>query len=173
MFETDFTSDNEASKTKKLDAYLYAIKLLAKRDYSEFKLRKKLIEKSFSGDEIEKAMSEVIEKGYLREDYYAEARIKGFMYKGFSIEHIIQRLAKEHVDVDRETVEKIFSEYGISKESQIQQLIEKKLRTLNKNNPKTRAKILRFLISKGYSYGCCATAISRALSADSDSSETY
>ena len=66
-------------------AYMDAIKLLAKKDYSEYKLRKKLKEKLHDSESIDEAIQEVTEKKYLREDYYIEARIRGLMRKNYSI----------------------------------------------------------------------------------------
>ena len=53
-------------------AYMYLVKLLSSRDYSEYKLREKLREKKYPADEIESALNEIKSKGFLREEAYAE-----------------------------------------------------------------------------------------------------
>lgn len=144
--------ESEDNHNKK--AYLYLIKLLAKRDYSEFKLKNKLIEKKFAITEIELALEQIKNAGYLREDYYAEARIKAYMNKGYSQGFIQHKLRQEHVDVTREYIQEIFSEHRMTEQNQIEKLIDKKLlldqTQTDTDEIKIKAKILRFLASKGH-----------------------
>lgn len=156
-------SDINGETKKKVSPYLYAIRLLAKKDYSEYKLRKKLNDRQFESEEIDAAIETLLDKGYLREDYYAEARIKGLMYKGYSPNYIVQKLAQEHVETTIETILEIFSSCDYSQESQIKELASKKLRGLKVSDPKTREKILRFVLSKGHDYGRCAATITELI----------
>ncbi len=100
-------------------AYTYLIKLLSSRDYSEHKLREKLREKKFPASDIEDAISSVKEHGYLKEDLYAEARIKAFMNKGYSADYIRQKLNQEKVTVTEVEIFEIFDEHRISENDKI------------------------------------------------------
>ena len=133
-------------------AYSYIVKLLSSREYSEHKLREKLKEKKFPANEIDSAINEVKERGYLREQVYAEARIKGFMHKGYSMNHIRQRLSQEHVTVTDEEIQEVFDEYHISEEDQIERLAKKKIGTKTEMDFDQQGKVLRYLISKGHNF---------------------
>ena len=134
-------------------AYLYLIKLLSSRDYSEFKLREKLREKQYPANEIDEAIAEIKAKNYLREDNYAEARVKAFMHKGYSPDYIKQKLAQEHVYVEAEFIEDIYCENKSDSLDQIRTLVEKKLRGKKISDYDQEVKIIRFVLSKGHPIG--------------------
>ncbi len=142
--------------TESNKAYLYLIKLLSARDYSEHKLKEKLQEKirakRFDATEAASALNLVKEQGYLREEAYAEARVKGFMSKGYSPNFIRHKLSQEHLTVTDESIGEIFSEYRISKEDQIERLARKKMGTKTVFDFDDESRILRFLISKGHDF---------------------
>jgi len=142
--------------TESNKAYLYLIKLLSARDYSEHKLKEKLQErvraKRFSSEEAASALNLVKEQGYLREEAYAEARVKGFMSKGYSPNFIRQKLAQEHLTVTDESIGEIFTEYRISEEDQIERLARKKMGSRTTFDFDDETRILRFLISKGHDF---------------------
>lgn len=152
--------DNFQNKTTQEDghkkAYLYSIRLLAKRDYSRHKLKQKLLDQDHSLDLIENLLDELVERKYLREDYYAEARIKWMMRKGYAPSYIIQKLQQENVIVTFDLINEIFLEYKYSTYSQLEYLIEKKTRSQNKEQLvdfNFRKKLLRYFISKGHTLG--------------------
>ena len=119
-------------------AYLYLIKLISFRDYSEHKLREKLREKKYPANEIDSAINEIKTKGYLKEELYTEARVKGFMNKGYSPNYIRQKLAQEHLTVTEEEIDR---------------LARKKMHGKTEFDYEGQSKILRFLLSKGHDFG--------------------
>ena len=138
--------------------YSYALKLLAKRDYSRAKLRDKLLQREFPPEEIDEALDELIEKKYLREDYYAEARVKGLMHKGLSPTMIKYRLSEEDCQVTLEFIETIYNEYKLSSDDQIQELLAKKLRSSRVDHSnglsyEAKQKIVASVVRKGHSPG--------------------
>jgi len=133
-------------------AYSYLIKILSMRDYSEHKLREKLREKKFPPEDCEAAINEIKSRGYLREDSYTEARIKGFMNKGYSINYVRQKLAQEQLSVTDEQIEEVFREHQITEESQIERLAQKKIGTKSELDFDQQSKILRYLMTKGHNY---------------------
>ncbi len=133
-------------------AYLYIVKLLSARDYSEHKLREKLKEKQYPANDIDNALSEAKEKGYLREEAYIEARVKSFMNKGYSPNYIRQKMSQERLSVSTDEIKDIFTEERVSEEEQIERLARKKLGQKLEIDFDLEGKILRFLISKGHDF---------------------
>lgn len=133
-------------------AYLYLIKILSARDYSEHKLREKMRERKYPANEIDDAINEIKAMGYLREDLYTEARIKAFMHKGYSPDYIRQKLQQEHLSVESAVIYAVFNEHRVSEEQQIERLAMKKLGTKKKIDFEQESKILRFLLSKGHEF---------------------
>lgn len=134
-------------------AYLYLIKLLSSRDYSEHKLREKMREKKYPANEIDDAINDVKERGYLKEDLYAEARIKAFMNKGYSADYIRQKLNQEKVTVTEVEIYEIFEEHRITESDQIERLLQKKLRVISPDKEKAyndRQKAIRYALTKGH-----------------------
>lgn len=137
-------------------AYNYLIKILSARDYSEHKLREKLKLRKHPANEIEAAIKEIKEKGYLREDAYSEARIKAFMKKGYSVNYIRQKLSQEHLKATDEQINEVFDEHDSSEIEQIKTLLAKKLRNISDDKEeayKERQKAVRFALSKGHNPG--------------------
>ncbi|MBC7539949.1 MAG: regulatory protein RecX, partial [Bacteriovorax sp.] len=134
-------------------AYLYLVKIISGRDYSEHKLREKLIAKKYSAEEIESAISEIKIRGFLREEIFAEARVKGFMERGYSPDYIRQRLAQEHLTVTDEEIEAVFTEHELTTENQIDRLVRKKIQGKTEFDYAGESKILRYLLSKGHDFG--------------------
>jgi len=113
-----------------------------------------LLQKQFSNEEIDNTLNTVIEKGYLNEKNYIRMRIRGLARKNYSMTYIQQSLLNEKLNVSTDKIEETFNEMGQSEDTQINDLIEKKLTVLQIRceADKARNKILRHLISKGHSY---------------------
>jgi len=155
----------EINETNK-KCYLLAIKMLAKKDYSRHKLSKKLIDRKFEKAIVNEVIDYLVEEKYLKEEYYIEARIKGFMYKNYSPDYIQQKLNQEFCYPEMEQITTIFREYNYDSEFQIKDLIRKKLNlmTVEKDNAqKSREKLIRFVLSKGHSYGEASGYINHAI----------
>jgi regulatory protein len=146
-------------------AYLYLIRLLSSRDYSEYKLREKLKGRNHPANEIDEAIQKIKDQNYLKEDLYIEARVKAFMNKGCSPYYIKQKLKQEHLEIDSDTINEIFDEHKVSDDDQLQNLIRKKFRA-SSDPSKDEAKVLRFLISKGHDYSSAKKAFKKFMSAE-------
>ena len=146
----------------------YSIRLLSQKDYSRFKVRTKIIAKfpDASTNDIEDLLDDLVKKKYLREDYYAEARVKGLMHKYYSAEYIQNKLKSEHVEISMNEIYAIFDEHDISEEKQIKKLISKKVgfkEITSESRDKMKAKIFRFLTSKGHCANTCLKLINLEL----------
>lgn len=147
-------AENSAKVYKK--AYNYALRLLGKKDYSVYKIKNKLRERGHNKEIQEEVIKELLEKRYLREDLYIEARIKGFIRKGMAPNVILYRLSQEQCHTTQENIELILAELGIGKEDQLRLTIEKKLRLdgdFIKDKDKLRQRVLRYCISRGHPIG--------------------
>ena len=115
----------------------------------------KLESKGFDFDDIESAIEEIIDKGYLREENYATARAKMLMKKGLHPRYIQSKLAEESVVITMNQIDQVFSEYQVTPEDQIRDLLAKKARSLDlstlrdEQNP-TRTKLIRYILTKGH-----------------------
>lgn len=138
-------------------AYNYSISLITRQDYSEYKMRKKLSEREYDEEEIDETIEKLFDQNYLREEEYTRQRIKGMLVKGYANRHILQKLKSEHLEPDESIINEIRSEQGFEVPSEVNRLIDKKLRykeipTDYEGSNKLKQKVLRFLLSKGYSY---------------------
>lgn len=147
--------------------YNYSIHLLARQDYSEFKLRRKLRSKKDNlPHEVEEVLEALKGKGLLREEAYRRLFIRKWMMKGEAEDKIRKRGAQEKLTFEAEEFKNIEIELGFSDDDSLEKLIHKKLRSkeipqdfASKN--KLRDKVLRFLISKGHSFEDCKKALNQ------------
>lgn len=138
--------------------YNYSIHLLARQDYSEYKLKQKLRSKKDNlPHEVDEVILKLKEKGLLREEAYRRLFIRKWMLKGEGEDKIRKRGAMEKLVFEEGEFEAISKELGFNDDDSIEKLIQKKLRmkdipTDPKEKFKLRDKVLRFLISKGHGY---------------------
>ena len=145
--------------------YNYSIHLLARQDYSEFKLRQKLRSKKNNlPHEIEEVLVALTARGLLKEENYKRLFIRKWMMKGESEQKIKKRGAMEKLEFETEEFRAIELELGFTDDDSIEKLVQKKLRSkeipqdyASKN--KLRDKVLRFLISKGHSFEASKRAL--------------
>ena len=146
--------------------YNYSIHLIARQDYSEFKLRRKLRSKKDNlPHEVEEVLVALKEKGLLKEENYRRLFIRKWMMKGESEDKIKKRGNMEKLQFVDEEFRNVELELGFTDEDSIEKLVEKKLRAKEiPSNPiekrKLQDKVLRFLISKGHDYSDAKKALS-------------
>lgn len=138
-------------------AYVCALALLAGQDYSEYKLRQKLRQKGYAGEELDETLARLKEKNYLREGEYKKLLAKKLMRKGQADGLVKRRLEQEHLQIDATELGELRDDCGVAQEDALAQLVAKKLRgqawpTEMEARQKLQAKVYRFLLSRGYSY---------------------
>jgi len=145
--------------------YNYSIHLIARQDYSEYKLRQKLRSKKDNPiEEVEEVLAELKNKGLLREDRYRRLFIRKWMSKGESEDKIRKRGSMEKLSFEEGEFESVTEELGFTDDDSLEKLIQKKLRskeipTDKEAKFKLRDKVLRFLISKGHDYSDAKKAL--------------
>ena len=115
----------------------------------------KLERKGYRREQIEQVLQEFRQKGYINEERYRDSVIRRLLKKNYSDGIIRQRLEREGVSVSPQDIKAMRKEIQLSSTAQIQQLIRKKASHLSLDNPKSEEKVLRHLISRGYSYEQC------------------
>ncbi|MCM2349540.1 MAG: recombination regulator RecX [Bacteriovoracaceae bacterium] len=153
--------------------YNYSIHLLARQDYSEFKLRTKLRSKKDNlPHEIDEVIAALKTRGLLREENYRRLFIRKWMIKGEAEDKIRKRGAQEKLEFSTEEFTQVEQELGISDEDNLEKLVAKKLRS--KEIPSSplekqilRDKVLRFLISKGHDYSDAKASLNKYLNSKS------
>ncbi len=142
---------DEAQRKK---CYSYSIRLLAKKDYSQYKIRQKLLARDYGAQIVDDVIEEITQKSYLREDLYREARIKGFIRKGYNTKAILYRLSEEKCPASEEDILSIYNTMESSPDDQLFQLIAKKVRIdydFVNDKEKLKQKTLRYVASRGHS----------------------
>lgn len=138
--------------------YNYSIHLLARQDYSEYKLRQKLRSKKDNlHHEIEEVIEKLKERRLLKEENYRRLFIRKWMIKGESEDKIRKRGHMEKLQFDDDEFEVCSKELGFSDEDSLEKLVAKKLRSKEipqdtSEKLKLRDKVLRYLISKGHGF---------------------
>lgn len=159
--------------TMNKEAYNYCIRLLSRRDYSRYKLSKKLKERDYSIEETDEVLDKLIEQKYLREEEYARIRTRHFITKGYSNNMILRAASEEFIDVDEQLIESLRAEYGQGQADIINDLIQKKIRNKTVSNfeekMKLKQKVTRFLLSKGHQYSEVSSKVDQAIQEISDS----
>ena len=158
----------EEVKDNRKKALEYSIRLLGLRDYSVFKMKKKLSERKYTYEEIDYVIDKLHSYNYLREDEYKRMRIKQLLVKGFANNYIIRKIAQEELEVSGSDIDQIREEQDLGSETQIDYLVEKKIRYKDipedyESKMKLKKKIMTFLISKGYNFEEAGKAISKRI----------
>lgn len=151
--QNETINDNDNDSKKK--CYLNAIKLLTKKNYSQFQLKNKLLQKKYSEEIVNELIPLLVNKNFLREDLYKEARIKSLLLRSYHPSYIEQKMEEEQCPVTEDEIEHVLFDLKIDSNSILYDLIYKKIKimtALNTTKEKMHTKILRLTISKGFSF---------------------
>lgn len=147
--------------------YNYSIHLIARQDYSEFKLRQKLLSKpDNSKEEVDEVIAVLKEKSLINEQAYARLFIRKWLIKGESESKIRMRAKGENLEFSKEQFTSAIDELGLTTDENIEKLVAKKLRSkaIPKDfleRQKLKDKVLRYLISKGYDFSSAKQEIEK------------
>lgn len=136
----------------------YAYRLLARQDYSEFKLKQKLELRCLDHSLIEETLNDLKTSGYLREESYVRLKVKSRLKQAKSKNLILQELASENISANFEQIDEIANEYQINHDDLIRRHIEKKLKSTViselefEEKQKLKNKILSSLVRLGHSF---------------------
>ena len=149
-------------------AKLRAMNLLTKRPYTEKKLRQKLVEGKYPEDIIDIALAYVKSYGYIDDEAYARDYISYHMASESPL-RIRQKLMEKGIDGD--TINACLEEQDAEAMQklqlrQIQQLAQKKNHGQKPSDQRESAKVIQYLLRKGYSLSMIKAALSDELLED-------
>jgi regulatory protein len=131
-----------------LSAKSVAVRLLSRREHSAFEIRDKLSQRDFEDSEIEQAIIELQQGGWLSDERYAEAYIRMRKQKGFGPIRISMELNERGVN------ESIIDTYLQAQDESWQQTLQRQYRKKYKNKAiqdyNDKAKRIRFLQYRGF-----------------------
>lgn len=135
-------------------AYEYALDLLAARAYTVRNLRRKLVQREFAAEEVERAVARLVESGLLDDrKYAAEYARQKIVVGGSSVRRVRQELARKGIDAESVggAVDALLEEEPVDQEAAIERLAVKKLRSMGDLDATAkRRRVFGFLARKGY-----------------------
>lgn len=132
-----------------------AFALLAKREYSKRDLQQKLVELGANTDDAEILVDELAEQNYQSDERMAGIVVRSQIKQGRGLARVKQALKKYHLD---ETLAEE-SLQDVDWLQQAYQLKVKKFGTDVSRDPKIKAKQIRFLQYRGFSFDIIMQAI--------------
>ena len=128
----------------------YVLKLLAIRDYSEYELRCKMQAKAFSEQEIEQTIAKCQEKNWQNDFRFCEYFLLSRVHKGYGLQRIKQELQQK--GIQNEVMQHALEQSDIDWYALAQQTLAKKFPDYaTVSDFKTKQKMWRFLLSRGFS----------------------
>ena len=131
-----------------MSAKSVAVRLLSRREHSAFEIRNKLSQRDFENKEIEQAIVELQQGGWLSDERFAEAYIRMRQKKGFGPVRISREVNERGVK------ESIVDDYLQADDEGWQQTLEqqylKKYKSRSIADYNDKAKRIRFLQYRGF-----------------------
>ncbi len=128
-----------------MKAKTYAFKLLSKRDYFKEELRRKLLQKGFSENEVEETIEYLEKEGYIDDEKLAKRYKEKYLEKGYSSLKLKSKLyAKGYKPED-----------SFSYEEELQSALNR-LKKYKKE--KDFYSIVKYLVNRGFSYSIAKEA---------------
>jgi regulatory protein len=151
---TDNENDKSSFKKKQKQTALHCgVGLLARREHSEFELRKKLPPREFEHNDIEVAIERLLEKDYLSDNRFAESTCRYRVNRGFGWRYIANELKQK--GVCSTIVQQLQKNCEIDWYLQAELAYNKRFGEKGENEPqasqKEQAKQIRFLQYRGFS----------------------
>lgn len=138
---------------QKLRATAFA--LLAKREYSKRDLQQKLVELGANTDDAEVLVDELAEQNYQSDERMAGIVVRSQIKQGRGLVRVKQALKKYHLDES-------LAEDSLQEVDWLQQAYQLKVRKFGTDiskDPKIKAKQIRFLQYRGFSFDIIMQAI--------------
>lgn len=133
-----------------MSAKSVAVRLLSRREHSALEIRDKLLKRDFEESEIEQAITELQQGGWLSDERFAEAYIRMRQIKGFGPIRIAIELNERGVK------EGIVDHFMYADNDSWQQTLEQQYLKKYKNRPiedySEKAKRIRFLQYRGFTF---------------------
>lgn len=157
-----------------MTAHEYALFLLNRWEYSSQKLKLKLISKGYEAVEVTQALDRLKESGIVDDRVYGRARIRAWVYKGYSPQWMKMRLRVEGLSEAADEIQGVYDEVGTSVFSQIQKLVKKKCRgRLLELGRLEENRVVAYVVGKGHQVADVLKVISLMKSQDVNEESRY
>ena len=128
----------------------YVVNLLSRREYSEYEIRCKMQEKAFTEDEIEQTILHCRQKNWQNDRRFTENYLQFRAQRGFGPNRIKQEL-HQLKGVQTEVIDEVFMDSEIDWSKQALSVLNKKFPDYRaKQDPKSKQKIWRYMLSHGF-----------------------
>lgn len=129
-------------------AQIYGQKLLLTRRYTAHEIKRRIMQKGFTGEEADDAVAYLCDHGYIDDYVYAEKFIKDAIHlKRHGKGRIRFELLKK--GVDRNLVDSLLASVEIDETEALLDMMERKFQNVEIDY-KTKDKIRRYFAAKGY-----------------------
>jgi regulatory protein len=128
-----------------------AVRLLARRNHTNYELRQKLKQRKFDTEVITKVLSECERLNYVNDEETARCYFRELKIRGYGIRRI--RFSMKKKGLAEEIIDELLSKHEHEDELEnARRAMEKKMRALSreKDMRKRKEKIFRFLASRGF-----------------------
>ena len=137
-----------------------AMALLKAMNRTEKEMRDRLRREGFREDAADYALEYVMRYGYVDDAAYADSYVYGRMDR-MSVQALRQKLLQK--GIREEIIERAIAENEPQDEELLRRLIEKKTHGEIPEDPKEKQKLIRYLLSKGFSYGAVGKALEETI----------
>ena len=141
-----------------MSAKSVAVRLLSRREHSALEIRDKLKKRDFDEHEIEQAIIELQQGGWLSDERFAEAYIRMRQQKGFGPVRIAIELNER--GVEEAIVDNYLHTDDVSWQQILQQQYQKKYKDKSITDYNDKAKRIRFLQYRGFSLDAICRLVS-------------
>lgn len=135
--------------SQEVDWYDRAVRLLARREHSQFELRRKLKQKGAPQDQIESILKELIENNYQSDCRFAHGYVRYRTQSGFGPLRIQAELRQRGVSTG--LISEALSQSSDFWFDQLKALCERRFRGKLSENQQEYARQVRFLLQRGFS----------------------
>ena len=147
-------NSNQKSANKQFQRALNsALRILTGRDHSKYELTQKLIRKGFTLEDTERAVAECERLDYINDERTSQVYIRQLSSKGYGLKRIRLEMSKKGLSDD--VIQNILAEAisDLDEPKSAEQILRKNIRRFEReiDPKKKRAKVYRFLYSRGFS----------------------
>lgn len=148
-------TQDDSEQIRKL--YLKAIELLSRREHSAAELHSKLSRRFSDIDDLDAKIWTLItrlqESGYQSDQRFAESYVRSRLSANFGKKRIAMELNQKGIasEAAEEALAEVFDAESVDELSQLENLWQKKFGRLPED-AKSRAKQMRFLVGRGFSF---------------------
>lgn len=129
---------------------LKAMDFLARREYSHKELKQKLFERFPDSAEIDQVLDTLIKDGLQSDARFADSFFRLRVNAGYGPNYIRAELRQR--GIDEVLVTEVFAEQGVDWVEAARQVFDKKFRGVDLSDQKARAKCMRFMQYKGFTF---------------------